>query len=180
MTWLPSYLVMERRFSLTGMAIFGALPFLVCAVSSTAAGWASDAWIARGATPNRVRKTFAASGLLISAAALPATAVAPDAIAMGLLMLAFVAIGLFTSNVWAITQNLAGPDAAGRWTGLQNAIGNAGSVAAPIVTGWIVAASGGYFLIAFVTASGLLMIAAALYLAGIGRIEPLDWRQNQC
>ena len=174
-TWLPSYLVMERHFSMHRMAVFGGLPFIVCGGTSAAAGWISDAWIANGATPNRARKTFAVSGLLICAATLPALALATDTAAMVLLMVSFFAIGLFTSNVWTITQSLAGPEAAGKWTGLQNAIGNLGSVVAPIVTGLIVAATGGRFFLAFVAASAGLLIAAAMYLLGIGRIEPLRW-----
>jgi MFS family permease len=94
---------------------------------------------------------------------------------MVLLKVTFLSIGLFTSNVWAITQSLAGPEAAGKWTGLQNAIGNVGSVVAPIVTGWIVTTTGGHFLLASVVASVGLLIAAAMYLIGIGRIEALVW-----
>jgi MFS family permease len=166
---------MERHFSMHRMAVFGGLPFIVCGAASAAAGWLSDAWIASGATPNRARKTFAVLGLLICAATLPALALAPDAVAMVLLMLGFASMGVFTSNVWAITQSLAGPEAAGKWTGLQNAIGNVGSVVAPIVTGWVVATTGGHFLLAFVAASGGLLIAAVMYLVGIGRIEAMVW-----
>jgi MFS transporter, ACS family, D-galactonate transporter len=105
---------------------------------------------------------------------------APDTVAMVLLIVTFVGIGVFTSNVWTITQSLAGADAAGKWTGLQNAIGNVGSVASPIVTGWIVAVTG-RFSLAFLAASAGLLIAAAMYLFGIGRIEPLVWtRAEEC
>jgi MFS transporter, ACS family, D-galactonate transporter len=175
MTWLPSYLVMERHFSMRMMAVFGGSPFIVCAAASVAAGWASDAWVAKGATPNRARKTYAVAGLLICAATLPAVALAPDIPAMALLMLTFAAIGSFTSNVWGITQSLAGPEAAGRWTGLQNAIGNLGSVVSPIAAGWIVTKTGGRFFPAFAVASAGLVIAAVMYLVGIGRVEALAW-----
>jgi MFS transporter, ACS family, D-galactonate transporter len=174
-TWLPSYLVMERHFSMHRMAVFGGLPFIVFGGTSTAAGWISDMWIANGATPNRARKTFAVSGLLICAATLPALALTPDTAAIVLLLVTFFAIGLFTSNVWTITQSLAGPEAAGKWTGLQNAIGNVGSAMAPVVTGCIVTGTGGRFFLAFVAASVGLLIAAAMYLLGIGRIEALLW-----
>jgi len=145
-TWLPSYLVMERHFSMHRMAVFGGLPFIVCGAASTTGGWASDAWIANGATPNLARKTVAALGLLLCAVTLPPLAQAPDTAAMILLMVTFVGIGAFTSNVWTITQCLAGPEASGTWTGLQNAIGSVGSVVSPIVTGWIVATTGRFSL----------------------------------
>jgi len=41
------------------------------------------------------------------------------------------------SNIWAITQTLAGPYAAGRWTGLQNFVGNLAGVVAPALTGFV-------------------------------------------
>src|SRR5256884_7138959 len=65
LTWLPSYLVRERNYSVEQMAVFGSLPFWGMAVASLAGGWASDFWIARGGAPTRVRKTFAVAGLLL-------------------------------------------------------------------------------------------------------------------
>jgi MFS family permease len=179
LTWLPSYLVMQRHFSMHMMAIFGALPFVLCAGASITAGWLSDMWIVRGVPSSRVRKAVVVSGLLLCAGSLLASARAPDAIAMGLLMLAFCAIGIFTSNVWVITQDLAGPEAAGKWTGLQNAMGNFGSVVAPIATGFLVTASGGDFFIAFVAASAALIVAAGLYSFGLGKIELLIWEKDR-
>jgi hypothetical protein len=78
------------------------------------------------------------------------------------LILAFTGIGMFTANVWAITQTLAGKEAAGSWTGCQNAIGNMGGVVAPVLTGWSVGISGS-FLTAFAIASSMLLLAAILY-----------------
>jgi hypothetical protein len=113
LTWLPSYLVMERHFSAKMMAIFGSMPFWGVALSSIAGGWASDLWIARGGSPTRVRKTFVAGGMLLSTLILPAVLVRDPMICMVLLIAASLSFGLFTSNIWAITQTLAGPGAAG-------------------------------------------------------------------
>jgi MFS family permease len=46
------------------------------------------------------------------------------------------------SNHWAVTQTLAGPGAAGRWTGLQNFFGNLAGVVAPALAGYLVDRSG--------------------------------------
>ena len=43
--------------------------------------------------------------------------------AVTFLVLGCIAFGVYVSNHWAITQILAGPHAAGRWTSLQNGIG---------------------------------------------------------
>ena len=175
--WLPSYLVMERHFSAKMMAIFGSMPFWGVALSSIAGGWASDLWIAHGGSPTRVRKTFAAGGMLLSTLLLPAALVRDPSMCMVLLILASLLFGLFTSNIWAITQTLAGPEAAGKWTGWQNMFGNFAGIVAPWVTGRIVDATG-QFLLAFVATCGALVLGAVAYLAIVGELKPAEWRPD--
>jgi nitrate/nitrite transporter NarK len=94
-----------------------------------------------------------------------------------LITLACVFLGLFTSNVWAITQTLAGPLAAGRWTGFQNAIGNLGGVISPLLTGWIVSVTGSY-LLAFAAAAIVIVVGTSIYLMSLGKMEPVAWISN--
>ena len=102
------------------------------------------------------------------------SAVVANSLSIVLLVTAFVCIGLYSSNVWAITQTHAGPNAAGRWTGLQNSIANLGSLVAPIVTGWIVKETGSFFL-AFAVASVWMLISGAMYQFVAGPIAPVIW-----
>jgi len=176
--WLPSYLVMERHFSANMMAVFGSVPFWGIALSSTASGWASDRLIARGGSPTRVRKTFMCGGMLLSTLILPAAIVRDPAISMVLLMVASLCYGLFTSNLWAITQTLAGPEAAGRWTGWQNMFGNFAGIVGPWLTGRIVDVTG-QFLLAFVAVCIALIVGAASYLVIVGELKPVDWRLSR-
>jgi MFS family permease len=178
LSWLPSYLVNERGFSLSSMAVLGSIPFWAMAASSLCGGFLSDYLIARGGNPSKVRKTFAGCGLLLCGAAIgPAPFVADARLSVALLTAACVALGMFTSNVWAITQTLAGPLAAGKWTGIQNAIGNLGGVVSPLVTGWIVSLTGS-FLLAFLAATAVLLLGAIAYLSLIGEIRTLVWLQE--
>jgi len=62
-TWLPYYLVRERHFSMDSMAKIGGAAYLVGASFATLSGWISDRWIASGATPSLVRKSFVGGGL---------------------------------------------------------------------------------------------------------------------
>ncbi len=175
LSWLPSYLVEERGFSMSSMAVLGSIPFWGMAAATLAGGWTSDRWIAAGGNLSRVRKTYAAGGLLLCAATLlPAGLVRNTSLSVALITAACLFLGLFTSNVWAITQTLAGPLAAGRWTGIQNAIGNLGGVASPLVTGWIVAETGS-FLLAFATAAAVLVAGAVIYMTMIGKVHTLSW-----
>jgi ACS family D-galactonate transporter-like MFS transporter len=177
LSWLPSYLVMERHFSMRAMALFGALPFCASALSALVSGWASDRFIARGATATRVRKGFVVSGLLLCTFVLPAAMIRDPSVAMVLLIAACLAIGLFSSNVWALTQTLAGPAAAGKWSGMQNAAGNLGGVVSPLLTGLIVSRSHSFFL-PFASAAVMLLIGAGAYLFLVGEIVPLTWQKR--
>jgi MFS family permease len=175
LTWLPSYLVNERGYTTKQMAVFGSLPYWGMAATSLAGGWASDRWIASGGAPSLVRKTFAGTGLFLCAALLlPAGFVADNSVSMVFLITACVALGLFTSNVWAITQTLAGTGAAGKWTGIQNFIGNLGGVISPIIAGVIVERTGRFYL-AFAAAAGVLVLGGGAYVAMLRKVEAVEW-----
>lgn len=174
LTWLPSYLVQERHLSLGAMGVLGSIPFALSAISAVLCGWASDRWIRAGGTPTRVRKTFVVTGLLLSMATLPSAVVPSLTASMLLLNLAYVAFGMYASNHWAITQTLAGVAAAGKWSGIQNTIGAMAGVVAPIMTGWIVEATGGFFW-AFASAAALAVAGACSYLFIVGPVAPVVW-----
>jgi MFS transporter, ACS family, D-galactonate transporter len=177
LTWLPTYLVQERQLSLATMGVLGAVPFLVSAVAAVLCGWASDAWIRAGGTPTRVRKTFVVTGLLLSMTTLPSAVVPTLTASMLLLNLSYVAFGMYASNHWAITQTLAGVQAAGKWSGIQNTIGALAGVAAPIITGWIVETTGGFFW-AFAAAAALAVAGACSYLFVVGPVAPVSWSRR--
>lgn len=174
LTWLPPYLESARHFSKSRMAVFGSLAYFLIAASAVFSGWLSDRFIARGHTPTRIRKGFAGLGLLFSAIIAGVPLIShPDA-AMALLMAACLAYGLFSSNLFAITQTLAGPHAAGKWTSLQNGFGNLAGVAAPWFTGWVVDRTG-HFSLAFVTAAAVALCGAVFFVFGIGEIRQADF-----
>jgi len=175
LTWIPAYLETERRFAKDKMAVFASLAFFAVAVSATFHGWLSDRLIARGGTPTRVRKSFAGLGLLFSTIILPMAVVRNENIAMALLLFTCWCYGMFGSNLWAITQTLAGPNAAGKWTSMQNGFGAFSGVAAPWFTGWVVQQTGQFYL-AFVAAAAIALCGAAAFVVGIGPIEQVPFR----
>jgi MFS transporter, ACS family, D-galactonate transporter len=175
LTWLPSYLVMARGFTMDRMAAMGALAYFAIGVSATLCGWISDRWIEAGATPTRVRKTFVAGGLLLSTIILPVVVVDNPDWSMALLFLSCIFFGLFSSNHWAMTQTLAGAPAAGKWTGIQNGVGNLAGVAAPAFTGWVVQRTGSFFW-AFAVATAVLVAGAGFYLFVIGPVRQVEWK----
>lgn len=178
LTWLPMYLVKERHYSMDGMATVGALAYFAIAASTVAAGWLSDHFIRQGMSPTRARKGAVATGLTFTTIILPMAVVRDMDVSLALLLLACVSYGIFCSNHWAITQTLAGPRAAGRWTSLQNGFGNVAGILAPTITGLAVQHTGS-FTVAFVVAAAVVLSGAGLYWFGIGEIEEVQWKHSE-
>jgi ACS family D-galactonate transporter-like MFS transporter len=174
LTWLPYYLHSARHFTFGRMATTAASAYFLIALSTMIAGYLSDRFIARGASVNRVRKTCAGVGLTFSTIILPVAIVQDAGTATVFLMLACFSFGIYTANVFAITQTLAGPRAAGKWTSLQNGFANLAGVTAPWLTGFIVQQTGEYFW-AFVVAAAVVLTGAAIFIFCIGRLEPVQW-----
>ena len=177
LTWLPMYLVRERHFSLKEMSTRGSLLFFGIGATSLLGGYLSDRWIANGASPTRTRKMFVVGGLILVNIMLPAVLAKDNNTAMAIMFVASLCFGFYSSNMWAITQTLAGPVASGKWTGMQNGIGNLAGVVAPMVTGIVVDRTGQFFL-AFVAASVVSLIGAGCYWFVVGPVKEIKWHSG--
>ena len=108
--WIPVYFRDERHFSENDLAMIGQIPFWGIVVGTLLGGSLSDMLIASGFTPTLVRKCCACFGLGLCALTLVPAAIAPDIrVTMALLTASGFFFGFISSNVWAITQTLAGP-----------------------------------------------------------------------
>ncbi|HEY3927264.1 MAG TPA: MFS transporter [Candidatus Koribacter sp.] len=175
LTWLPYYLVRERHFSMVEMAKIGGAGYLLGAVVSSIAGWLSDFWIRCGGTPTLVRKTFVGGGVAVCGSILCISAFIPDrTMSVVVLLVGMACWGFPCSNLWAITQTLAGPRAAGRWTGFQNCVGNMAGVVVPVLTGEALRLTG-HFSAAFVAVAAVAIMGCLTWIFVVGRIEQVDW-----
>jgi MFS family permease len=176
-TWLPFYLVRERHLSMNQMARVGGMVFLLCATSSLTFGKLSDRWIASGSSPTNVRKGLTIAGSLGFGIFLAATAVAPQSMFIWTLALAGISNGMAGSNIWAITQILAGPRTVGRWTGVQNFVGNLAGAVSPALTGFLVDRTG-HFVWPFFIAAGIISIGALSWVFVVGPVEEVVWARD--
>jgi len=174
LTWLPFYLVRDRHFSMVAMAKIGATGYVLSALLALFSGWLSDHLIRSGGTPTRVRKPFVAGGLAGAGVLLFLSAVSSPAWNVPLLILGIACQGISSSNIWAISQTLAGPYAAGRWTGLQNGSGNLAGIVAPALTGFILDRTG-HFEWPFALAALVALAGAASWLFIVGPVRPVTW-----
>lgn len=176
LTWLPTYLVKERGFEQSRMIQITSIAYFAIAAATMCAGWISDRWIAAGGSPTRVRKTVVVCGLGLSTIILPVAVAHDPSVSIALLFLACIAFGSYTSNHWAITQTLAGPLAAGRWTSLQNGIGNLSGIVAAWLTGVVVEHTRS-FVLPFAIAAAVAVAGALLWGIVVQEVKPVEWEK---
>jgi ACS family D-galactonate transporter-like MFS transporter len=174
LTWMPYYLIHELHFSLAAMAKIAGLAYFLMAVAAISAGWVSDRSIASGKTPTLVRKTFMVVGQVGAGISLVACVVSGPVLSVVCLLLAAAFWGISASNTWAITQTLAGPQAAGKWTGLQNFLGNLAGWIAPVVTGLVVDKTGRFFC-AFIITAVIALLGSLSWIFIVGALRQVDW-----
>lgn len=173
-SWLPTYLSVERKLAVSAITAGSALPFVFAWLGTNGFAWAIDRWGARwGRT--RIRKLAmlpyglaALSIFLIPRVTSPEAAVMLLCTAMGLLA---AATPVFSSA----SLDLA-PSMAAALAGLQNAFANVAGIIAPAAIGYLVARPGGWTQ-AFAVTAGICLMGAAAYLA-MGRAEKLS--ANPC
>jgi MFS family permease len=172
-TWLPFYLVRERHLSMQDMAITASAYYLVDAVSAITSGQLSDVWIRKGYTPTLIRKAVMAIGFVIAATAMGVCAMGPG-VYLPWLMAVGIGSGIGSAGTFAFSQTLAGPQSAGRWTGLQNGFANLSGVVAPALTGFAVDQTGGFAAPLVITA-GVLVVGGLAWVFVVGRVEQVNW-----
>lgn len=175
LTWLPYYFENERHYTRDRLAVIASLPFWAVAIASILFGFLADALIRRGRKAGRVRQVFVTAGLVGCCIFLLLTVlVTQELLSNVFLILGCISMALFSSNHWALTQHLSGVGAAGKWTGLQNCIGNFPGIIAPYVTGIVLRETHSFFA-AFAIACLVLLLGAAGYSLVIGRPAPVLW-----
>ncbi|MBM3775437.1 MAG: ACS family MFS transporter [Acidobacteria bacterium] len=167
-TWLPSYLTLERNFSLANMALGSALPFACALVGTNVFGMSIDR-LSRNRDRTRVRKAFLAPYAL-SAATLLLVPVAPGPGETVVLLCAAMFLLTGATPVYASSSLDIAPRYAGTVVGIQSSVANLAGVLAPVIIGYLVKGYGwssAFWLTAAVSTLGILVFLA------FGRAEKL-------
>lgn len=136
-TWLPTYLIEARGFSISSTKWLASLPWIVSALAFACGGWLTDR-LARNGDLKLARSGIGIVGYLASAIVLTAVAVVRNNLAAALLLtLALACQTLTISAAWAVCLDV-GRRNAGVVTGFMNTIGNLGGALAPVVVGYAV------------------------------------------
>jgi len=171
-SWLPGYLVLERKMTLLKSGMVSAVPFWVGILATLAGGWLADYLVKRGVSITRSRKGIIGTGLIAATVFVSSAAVVREAwLAVTLITLSVGCLRMTTGSVNALPIDLALPSAVGALSSIQNFFGNIGAVSAPIVTGYLVSSTGS-FTIALVVAGAMATLGAAAYIFILGDLEP--------
>jgi ACS family glucarate transporter-like MFS transporter len=161
LTWVPSYLVMERHFSIVKMGIYGSLPYATACVSQPFVGMCSDYLIKRGWSMNRARKTIQVILQLLSATVIMVGFVDDPMVAVFFLTLSIAAESNAAGHIWVIISEVIPPKMVGSVGGLINSFGSAAGILSPILTGLVVKLTGSFRLA--LTLGGCSILVASIF-----------------
>lgn len=177
LTWLPFYLVREHHLSMEEMVKLSALYYVVDAAAAVATGWLADLCIRLGFSTTMVRKTAMAFGWATAAIGLAGCGLGAPGSYMAWLMASAAGNGMAMSGTFAFSQTLAGPQAAGRWVGLQNGVGNLAGVIGPALTGFLVDWTGNFR--AAIALTALMSVLSAInYVFLVGPLRQTTWLRS--
>ena len=174
LSWLPFYLVKARGFSIASMAMIASWAYLLNAVSALATGSLQDRWIRAGRSTTLVYKGVMGSSHVLAVACMVGMVSLPEQGSVAALFVFGIISGASYPGLFAIPQIVAGPNATGRWVGLQNAAGNVAGLIAPLITGVIVDLTGGFGL-AFALAAIVNILGFMGWVFILPEVRPLDW-----
>jgi MFS family permease len=169
-TWLPTYLVKARHLPLSVAAGYAVAPYLTFALGEPIGGWIADRLSKLGWDETRARKAVITAAYCCGALLIPADMESNTSYAV-LLIAGASLVGLSSGNIYALVQRISPAGNVGFSIGLFNLAGNLSGVAAPLITGVIIAQTGSYFP-AFCVAVAVLLATLPLFWMAI-RLEPV-------
>jgi sugar phosphate permease len=161
LSWLPSYLIEARHFTLIKVGIFASLPLFAGVIGDTVGGVATD-WLLRKTGSAKIgRRVVAIVGLLGCAICIVPAALTEDAyVAVFGLTASMFFLEFTIGPSWAVPMDTGGKYS-GTVSGMMNMAGNFGAAISPIVFG--VLAQGGNWQAPFIVAAGLLVAGSAVW-----------------
>ncbi len=176
-TWFPTYLIQARGFSLAQLGTLGLLPGLVSIPCGWLGGFASDALYRRGWSLTAARKTCLVGGMLTSSV-ITFSVFAPNVyVALAFFAIAYGALAFTAASIWALPGDVApSPAHVASIGGIQNFAANIAGIITTSFTGVMLAITGGSFVVPLMTAGGICILGAAVYMFVIEDIAPLEAR----
>lgn len=176
LTWLPSYLQTSKHLTLLKTGVYTAIPYAIAVVLCIAMGKLSDRLLVKSGTASGGRRNMIATSMVIASVVLLAPLVDQVWLLLGLITVSLTGIATTTSMNFALLNDLL-PNSKdiGRAMGFVVVGGNTFGMLAPVVTGYVISATGNFDW-AFVIA-GLLLVAGATATLTLTRKPMIDTTQ---
>jgi nitrate/nitrite transporter NarK len=171
--WLPSYLQMERHFTIAKTGWVAAIPFVFGIFGSLSGGHICDYLVRRGVSPMLSRKGPMVIALLGGSLFTALAAMTKgNVLAIGFIAVAMFLLYIASSAAWAMAPVAAPGNSTASLGAVQNFGGYCGGTIAPALTGFIVQKTTS-FAPALHTGAAIGIVAALLYLVLVrGPITP--------
>jgi MFS family permease len=173
-TWLPAYLEMQQHVSIAKTGVLAMIPLACSIAGSLAGGYATDRLAQSGMGVVASRKVPAACGYVLAALFCAGAAMSGEvgqALACISASMFFLSFG--QSGKWTLITAIAPQSYAGSVASIQNFGSYIGGTVSPILTGFVVDATGSFVLALFI-GSGVMVAGAALYYFVVKDPIPLE------
>jgi sugar phosphate permease len=161
LSWLPSYLVDYRHFTLIKVGLLGSLPLWAGVIGDTVGGLATDWLLKKTGRTNFSRRVVAITGMLGCCVFMIPAGLAENAyVALGCLTAAMFFLECIIGPSWAVPMDVGGKYS-GTVSGLMNMAGNIGGALSPLVFGFLV--QYGSWQAPFIVAACLLVAGACIW-----------------
>jgi sugar phosphate permease len=161
LSWLPSYLVDHRHFSLIKMGYFASLPLLGGMVGDALGGWLTDLLLIRTNNLRFARRSVAIVGMLgCGGSILPAALTSNPFTAVYCLTSAMFFLEMTIGPAWAVTMDIGG-EYSGTVSGMMNMGGLIVGAISPTIFGILV--SRGNWVAPFVVSACLVFVGAIIW-----------------
>ena len=164
LTWMPTYLFKVHNFDIKTLGGASFIIFFSGFVGELVGGWIGDFWRSRGGSPNLVFRTLFGIAAILATMSIFFVAYVTDPVAVVVLLSATLFFLRWCGMYWAIPSALAGREKSGFLGGCMNLGGNIAGILTPLIVGFIVQATGSYFLalMYFAAAGVALLICSTL------------------
>jgi ACS family hexuronate transporter-like MFS transporter len=174
--WLPEYLRRQRSFSLGAIGTFAWIPFFAMGIGSFAGGGLSSYLVKRGWKLSLARKAVLLPSAVAMSAGIPAVLTPSAACSLVFISAATFAYGSYAAVFIALPTDIFPKEVVASVYGIAGSAAAFGGMAFTLTTGKVVDRFS--YLPIFVAAGILPVIAVALLLLLIGRIEALSIQQR--
>lgn len=166
-TWLPTYLVQARGFSMVQMGVAASLPFVAGSFGGIVGAWLSDRYFADN------RRVPIMGAQLITALLLYLTYTSTSSAALLVWQtLAGFSIKFFIGVFWALPMNTVTEKSMGVASGFINMGGQIAAFISPLIIGYLIHLAGGGFGLTFALLIGAPLVSFAIVLVLPKKIQP--------